>query len=735
MKLIEKPINVVESDSFESVSFGIKQSGLPYIFNILRNQLYSNKPLAVLREIACNAQDANIEAKSKRSIEVKLPTKLDPTLTIRDFGNGLSADDIKNLYCFYGESTKRNNNSAIGYYGIGKFAPFSYGDNFVLISFHKGIKTTYNAFIDETKIGKIVKLKEEKSSEPSGVMISVPIREDDTQTFLNTAINLFKHFKNKPIIKGATKDELAKVYDRKPVFEGKTWRYYSEKSDYYSRSNSVAVMGVGYGIDTSDVDFKDDELESLCNQGFEVDFELGELDITASRESLEYTDKTKKAIKAKFKKVRQEIAESISNQFKASDNIFDVKALYQEVFGTYGSLGYIVRSSLNNKIQWNGKVINDHIIPFNKTIIDKVCAGEVVVRFYQKSRRSTKLVSEAEDSRIVCEKSHKILINDTGSTQGVTFRLATLWNQLGDQIDGAYVITAKTDADKNTFDKQLGLVEKNYLKLSDYEKISIQQVSSGNSSVAPKNPKHSSQIFKFKRDDARNWGTKSSHWETMSIDLANDKAIYVELNTFQAVAKNGETLIGNGSFKDTLEKYEELTGEKITEVYGIKSKTFESKKKVISKNKNLVNLWEYMEENLREEFDKTAQLVIDSKHWQNHIKEDDGDEFSDLAERINKHSSISNNNSEFAQYLSAVMFYKKSNFKKVNEVLEFLKNAEFDIKFKDVQPTYDLQKLVKAVKEKYSMLNIFLPCVNVWQIDSKAKIEKIAEYINLIDKN
>ena len=735
MKLIEKPINVVESDSFDSVSFGIKQSGLPYIFNILRNQLYSNKPLAVLREIACNAQDANIEANSKRPIEVKLPTKLDPTLTIRDFGNGLSSDDIKNLYCFYGESTKRNNNSAIGYYGIGKFAPFSYGDNFVLISYHAGKKTTYNAFIDETKIGKIVKLKEEKSSEPSGVVISVPIREDDTQTFLNTAINLFKHFKNKPVIKGATKDELAKVYDRKPVFEGKSWRYYSEKGDYYSRSNSVAVMGVGYDIDTSDVDFKDDDLESLCSQGFEVDFELGELDITASRESLEYTDKTKKAIRAKFKKVKQEIAESISNQFQASDNIFDVKCLYQEVFGTHGSLGYIVRNSLNNKVQWNGKAINDQIIPFTKTIIDKVCAGEIVVRFYQKSRRSTKLVSEAEDSRIVCEKSHKILINDTGSMQGVTFRLATLWNQLGDQIDGAYVITPKTDADKNIFDKQLGLVEKNYLKLSDYEKISIQQVNAGSSSVAPKNTKHSAQIFKFKRKDARNWGTKSANWEIMSIDLANDKAIYVELNTFQAVAKNGTTLIGNGTFKDTLEKYEEITGDKITEIYGIKTKTLESKKKVISKNKNLVNLWQYMEEHLREEFDKTAQLVIDSKHWDNHRNENDGDEFADLAEKVNKHSSVTKNDSEFAQYLSAVMFYKKSNFKKVNEVLEFLKNANFDIKFKDVQPTYDLNKLVKAVREKYSMLNIFLPCVNGWEYDSKAKIEKIAEYINLIDKN
>jgi len=735
MKLIEKPINVVESDSFDSVSFGIKQSGLPYIFNILRTQLYSNKPLAVLREIACNAQDANIEAGSKRPIEVKLPSKLDPTLTIRDFGNGLSPDDIKNLYCYYGESTKRESNSAIGYYGIGKFAPFSYGDNFVLISYHNGKKTTYNAFIDETKIGKIVKLKEEKSSEPSGVVISVPIREDDTQTFLNTAINLFKHFKNKPVIKGATKDELAKVYDRKPVFEGKSWRYYRRDRTYYHSSSSVAVMGVGYDIDTSDVDFKDDDLESLCSQGFELDFELGELDITASRESLEYTDKTKKAIKAKFRKVKQEIAESISNQFQASDNIFDVKCLYQEVFGTHGSLGYIVRNSLNNKIQWNGKVINDQVLPFGQTIMKKIEAGDIVVRFYQKSRRSSKLVSEAENSRFVCEKSHKVLINDTGSNQGVTFRLATLWNQLGDEIDGAYVVTAKTDADKNTFDKELGLIEKNYLKLSDYEKISIQQVTSGKSSVAPKNPKHSSQIFKFKRSDARNWGTKSSHWETMSIDLANDNAIYVELNTFQAVAKNGTTLISNGNFKDTLEKYEEITGDKITEIYGIKTKTLESKKKVISKNKNLVNLWQYMEEHLREEFDKTAQLVIDSKHWDNHRNENDGDEFADLAEKVNKHSSVTKNDSEFAQYLSAVMFYKKSNFKKVNEVLEFLKNANFDIKFKDVEPTYNLISLMKDVREKYGLLDVFVPESYVWKYDNKAKLQKVVDYINLIDKN
>ena len=50
-----------QSDDFQSVSFGIKESGLSHIFNVLRNQLYSDKVLAVIREYSTNAVDAHIE--------------------------------------------------------------------------------------------------------------------------------------------------------------------------------------------------------------------------------------------------------------------------------------------------------------------------------------------------------------------------------------------------------------------------------------------------------------------------------------------------------------------------------------------------------------------------------------------------------------------------------------------------------------------------------------------------
>ena len=81
------------------------------------------------------------------------------------------------------------------------------------------------------------------------------------------------------------------------------------------------------------------------------------------------------------------------------------------------------------------------------------------------------------------------------------------------------------------------------------------------------------------------------------------------------------------------------------------------------------------------------------------------------------------------------MFYTKSDFKKVSEVQDFLKNAHFDIKFKDVEPTYNLINLMKDVREKYGLLDVFVPESYVWKYDSKAKLQKVIDYINLIDKN
>ena len=120
---------VVSSHNFDSVNCTIDAEDMRYVASLLRNN-YSNTQLAVVREVSANALDANAEANASRPIEIKVPTSMNPTFAVRDFGGGLSEEDVFGLYSKYGKSTKRESNNYIGAFGIGKFAPLSYGDNF-----------------------------------------------------------------------------------------------------------------------------------------------------------------------------------------------------------------------------------------------------------------------------------------------------------------------------------------------------------------------------------------------------------------------------------------------------------------------------------------------------------------------------------------------------------------------------------------------------------------------------
>jgi HSP90 family molecular chaperone len=64
------------------------------IFRILSDSIYVQKIDAVIRELCCNAYDAHIEAKQDKRFLVKLPNDLDLEFKVRDFGLGLSHEDM-----------------------------------------------------------------------------------------------------------------------------------------------------------------------------------------------------------------------------------------------------------------------------------------------------------------------------------------------------------------------------------------------------------------------------------------------------------------------------------------------------------------------------------------------------------------------------------------------------------------------------------------------------------------
>ena len=96
MKPTIKSTTVQSNGIKDSVSFGIKASGLHHVLGILRDQLYSDKILANIREYATNAVDAHVVAGcADRPIEVTFPTKLKPLFKVRDFGDGLTEQEIQ----------------------------------------------------------------------------------------------------------------------------------------------------------------------------------------------------------------------------------------------------------------------------------------------------------------------------------------------------------------------------------------------------------------------------------------------------------------------------------------------------------------------------------------------------------------------------------------------------------------------------------------------------------------
>ena len=240
-----------------AVKFGIKSSGLAHIFNVLRNQLYSDKILAVVREYSCNAVDAMIEGgKKKEPIVVTLPNQMNPNFTVRDFGEGLTDTEIQEIYAFYGESTKRNTNEQTGMLGIGSKSAFAYGDNFVINSFVKGTKNSYNAFIDPSQVGQISKLSSEHTNQPDGVEIVVPVKSEDYDEFQKKARGLFEHFLVKPIIKGAAQF----TYDTEDVlFKGDDWRWVrrDHENQWSIIREATVVMGnIGYPISEDDLNLE-----------------------------------------------------------------------------------------------------------------------------------------------------------------------------------------------------------------------------------------------------------------------------------------------------------------------------------------------------------------------------------------------------------------------------------------------------------------------------------------------
>jgi len=325
-------LRVVESHGVTSSGvFGISLKDEAHIMSILRDTLYSDKVLAVIREYSSNAWDAHREVgKADVPIKVTLPTSMDPTLTIEDFGPGLSPDDVFDVYTQYGASTKRGSNTTVGMLGIGSKSGFAYSDSFTVISRHGGKKRIYTAVLDESEKGAISLLHEEPCGPETGVSVQIAIRPEDIREFHQKAEKLYQFFVPRPDIN----IELPPLPTLQMKLENGVIYDNNQNSTGYTH-NWVAVMGcVSYRIDLDQL--KERIPRFIHNISGAVYFKMGEVQISASREELKYGSGTKSSLVAKFDALVEEYVQKTIDDIERDGVTSWEKRLKAQIFRQMG---------------------------------------------------------------------------------------------------------------------------------------------------------------------------------------------------------------------------------------------------------------------------------------------------------------------------------------------------------------------------------------------------------------
>lgn len=322
MILNNAPVNeAIVSNVGEIGEFRIRNSAKA--FNILSSGLYANKVRAIVRELSCNAVDSHMAAgRAGTPFDVHLPNALEPYFSIRDYGTGLSHEQVTNIYTTYFESTKTNSNDFIGALGLGSKSPFSYTDNFTVTAVKDGRKGIYTAFINEAGVPSIALMMEEETTEPSGVEVKFAVTDRyDFSKFADEARNVYTYFSLRPVVTGNSNFTFRDVaYESKDIVPG--------VHQIKDSGNSVAVMGnIAYPIDIPKADTSLGELRGLLHCGLEMHFAIGELDFQASREGLSYIPQTVEAIKRKLEALNLALVDVLVKEADAIGNLWD-RALF-----------------------------------------------------------------------------------------------------------------------------------------------------------------------------------------------------------------------------------------------------------------------------------------------------------------------------------------------------------------------------------------------------------------------
>jgi hypothetical protein len=472
MKLHTSTHVVEKSGNFEENQFSIEASAKAFM--ILSDGLYSNKILAVVRELSTNAYDSHVDARCvDKPFEVHLPTRLEPYFHVRDFGTSMSHEDCMTLYTTYFRSTRNNSNDAVGCLGLGSKAPFAYTDSFTVEAYFDGKKRIYSAHRDRNGSPTFSLLETVDTNEPNGIKVSMPVKNDDMDTFRREAQGVYHHFKVRPSISG---NQSLSFHNEEVLLKAADGSWTFNTGD---QSNKIIMGQIAYPIDNDSISSRYVDNDKVGNflwnsSGLRLYVNIGDVDITPSRESLSYTTETKKNIRNLLEKVVNDIKDTVEDSIKSQPTLYLARKKFLDIENQCRSIKSAMES-LNNAIEWNGAKIFDTMVG-NKINVK----GLGIKQFYKSGYRSK--AETNKDIESISLRSDSLFFIDNCVRGGLGRIRQHLKETYGSNGYTAYIYTPSVDetVDSNKFLQVLGDATANDITTTE-SLPKVQRQSSGGS--------------------------------------------------------------------------------------------------------------------------------------------------------------------------------------------------------------------------------------------------------------
>ena len=298
----------------------IDPKNLEFITTLLSSNLYSDPEQSFIREIVSNAWDSHVEAGTVNiPVIVRFRNYQDEkSVTIRDFGVGLSPERFQEVYCNIGSSTKRESNEFIGGFGIGKYSSLACSNTVYITSYYEGIAYYYVMVKNGNSITTNL-LAERPTKEKNGVEVTIKNIADLNP--YNKALQYITFFPN-IYIDGAGAADM--------INEAKLKRFTNFAAASIHIPAKLLLGNVLYPLNKYllETDVRS-FIERIDYTGIVIKFDVGEINITPNRESIIYSSDTIKKIENRIRAAKKELDALVDK--KISQNYTDIIKYYHAI--------------------------------------------------------------------------------------------------------------------------------------------------------------------------------------------------------------------------------------------------------------------------------------------------------------------------------------------------------------------------------------------------------------------